>query len=258
MCAESSSSVESCHRSSSPRREVLAEGVEIWLGDCREVLPMIGRVDAVVTDPPYGMKANFDSTRFSGGQSPNITPRNRGGRNDRNVIGDDQPFDPSIWLRYSEVILWGSNHYAALLPIGQTLVWLKKHPNLYGSFLSDAEIGWQNAGHGVFCFHAPDSAGRRRLEYTGSAFGAETAHVTQKPIALMKWCIERVLGSTILDPFMGSGTTGVAAVKLGRKFIGIEIDPGYFDIARRRISEALKQPDFFVERPAPIKQDTFL
>ena len=71
--------------------------------------------------------------------------------------------------------------------------------------------------------------------------------------AIIKWT-----SGIVFDPFMGSGTTGVAAVKLGRKFIGIEIDPGYFDIARRRISEALKQPDFFVERPAPIKQDTFL
>ena len=72
----------------------------------------------------------------------------------------------------------------------------------------------------------------------------------------MKWCLGVVSGAeTILDPFMGSGTTGVAAVKLGRKFIGIEIEPKYFDIACRRISEALKQPDMFIEKPKPAVQE---
>ena len=74
----------------------------------------------------------------------------------------------------------------------------------------------------------------------------------------MKWCIERLKGRTILDPYMGSGTTGVAAVKLGRKFIGIEIEPAYFDIACRRISEALKQPDLFIAPPVKAKQETLL
>ncbi len=83
-------------------------------------------------------------------------------------------------------------------------------------------------------------------------------HPTQKPVEVMKWCLGFVADAkTILDPFMGSGTTGVAAVKLGRKFIGIEIEPKYFDIACRRISEALKQPDMFIERPAPAKQEAF-
>ena len=73
----------------------------------------------------------------------------------------------------------------------------------------------------------------------------------------MRWCVQRIPGETILDPFMGSGTTGVAAVKLGRKFIGIEIEPKYFDIACKRISDALKQPDMFIERPKPVKQEGF-
>ena len=76
------------------------------------------------------------------------------------------------------------------------------------------------------------------------------------PLALMRWCIARlpIDAPTILDPFMGSGTTGVACVKLGRKFIGIEIDPGYFNIACKRIKEAERQPDLFIERPAPPEQ----
>ena len=85
-------------------------------------------------------------------------------------------------------------------------------------------------------------------------------HPTQKPIGVMKWAIEQLPNDvqTILDPFMGSGTTGVAAVKLGRKFIGVEIEPKYFDIACRRISEALKQPDMFIEPSKPAIQTTFL
>jgi len=81
-------------------------------------------------------------------------------------------------------------------------------------------------------------------------------HPTQKPIAVMEWAIKQLdAQGTILDPFMGSGTTGVAAVKLGRQFVGVEIDPGYFDIACRRISDALARPDLFIERPAPAKQE---
>ncbi|WP_424360258.1 DNA methyltransferase [Methylocystis parvus] len=83
-------------------------------------------------------------------------------------------------------------------------------------------------------------------------------HPTQKPIEVMRWCIGHLPedARTILDPFMGSGTTGVAAVKLGRKFTGIEIEPKYFDIACRRIADALARPDLFVEAPKPPKQET--
>ncbi len=234
------------------RKETLAEGVELWFGDCREVLPKLGKVDAVVTDPPYGMNYDTNSKRFSGGK------RKRGeGRDDRYCIDDDEPFDPACWLAFRHVILWGANHYAQRLPRGSTLVWLKRHPKNYGTFLSDAEIGWQNRGHGVYVFHAPDSIGRRQLEYLGDAFGGQTAHPFQKPIALMRWCIERVGDAySILDPFMGSGTTGVAAIQLGRRFIGVEIDEKYFDVAVRRVSEALKQTDFFIEKAKPPKQES--
>ena len=215
----------------------------LYLGDCREILPTLAGVNAVVSDPPYGMGFNTDSRRFTGS---NIK---RGlGREDRIIIGDDEPFDPAPWLAFSEVILWGANHYAQRLPVGSTLVWLKKYQEQYGTFLSDAEIGWQRGGHGVYCLHAPDSPARRRNEFNGQADA--TAHPTQKPLALMSWCIERTSAETILDPFMGSGTTGVAALKLGRKFIGIEIEPRYFDIACKRIAEAWKQPRLFAE-PAP-------
>lgn len=219
----------------------------LYLGDCWNVLlPDSAPVDhscAVVTDPPYGMNYNTDSRRFSGFKTEGLPLRGEG-REDRAIHGDGAKFDPAPWLHFDQVILWGANHYAQKLPLGTTLVWLKRYPKHYGSFLSDAEMAWQKGGHGIYVFNAPDSSARRRLEYTGSIMGAETAHVSQKPIALMEWCLHRVKSDVILDPFMGSGTTGIAALKLGRRFIGIEIDPKYFDIACRRIEEVHRQPSW--------------
>ena len=227
-------------RSLHPRREILADGVEIWLGDCKAVRSEFPRAAAIVADPPYGMRANFDSRRFSGGKSKLINRKKGEGRADRAVPGDDVDFDPSPWLAWPECILWGANHFSQRLPIGQTLVWLKKKPELYGSFLSDAEIGWRKGGCGVFVFNAPDHLSRRLAECKASGLaGRTTAHPTQKPVALMQWCIGRVKAQTILDPFMGSGTTGVAAIQLGRRFIGVEIDPTYYAIARQRLLDAL-------------------
>jgi DNA modification methylase len=220
----------------------------LYLGDCRDLLPTLSGVDAVVTDPPYGARFNTDSRRFSGGGLD--SPRGKG-RADRVIGGDDTDFDPSPWLVFPEVVLWGANFYARSLPVGTTLVWLKKYTELYGSFLSDAEIGWQKGGCGVYGLNAPDSNGRRRKELTGSPFGIETAHPMQKPEALMCWCLQRVRGKTILDPFMGSGTTGVACARLGRRFIGVEIEQRYFDIACRRIEQAQRQPDLF-HAPVPV------
>lgn len=224
------------------RVDLLDGRVTLYRGDCKTILPTLGKVDAVVTDPPYGMAWNTDSTRFTGGQ------HKRGdGRKDWGAIHEDAvDFDPAPWLSYPHVVLWGANHYAARLPVGKTLVWLKKPPELFGTFLSDCEIGWASGGHGVFAHYKQFPPPSRMAENAG-----DVAHPTQKPIALMSWCIQTFTkGETLLDPFMGSGTTGVAAVKLGRKFIGIEIDPRYFDIACRRIEDAARQPDMFVE-PAP-------
>ena len=118
-------------------------------GDCREVLPTLpdASVDCVISDPPYGMRNNCNYTRFTSG------PRGHGKASSRkyeSVIGDDRPFDPAPWLAFRKVILWGANHYAARLPVGTTLVWVKRNDAAFGSFLSDAEVGWQKGGHGVF------------------------------------------------------------------------------------------------------------
>ena len=105
-------------------------------------------------------------------------------------------------------------------------------------------MAWQAGGHGVYVFNAEDSNARRRMEATRAAFGSATAHPTQTPIALMEWCIDRAkldAGSMVLDPYMGSGTTGIAAANRDMGFIGIEREPKYFDIACRRIEDAQRQ-----------------
>ena len=94
----------------------------LYLGDCHEILPGVGTVDAIVSDPPYGMKWDTDSTRFTGGAQKIGKGRSDWG----DVAGDDVTFDPAPWLAYDEVILWGANHYASQLPVGTTLVWVKR------------------------------------------------------------------------------------------------------------------------------------
>lgn len=214
---------------------------ELHLGDCRDVLPTLSGVDAVVTDPPYGMNWNTDSTRFTGGGSPGVD-RER-------IVGDAVPFDPQPILALGiPTVLWGYNHIAQRLPVGKTLIWLKQNPNSYGEFLSDAELGWATGGDGVWAFYRPRSIATAVIEGLG-----KVAHPTQKPVALMEWCLGFVPKvGTILDPYCGSGTTGVACVKLGRRFIGIEIEPKYYEIALRRIEQAYRQRDLFVDAPVPI------
>lgn len=241
------------------RIERLAEGVTLYLGDCREIAPTLPRPAAVISDPPYGMDWDTNTARFSGGASAvkrgknwggqRSMPRHGGGR----IVGDREPFDPSLWLGLTDrAALWGCNHYASRLPVGTTLIWLKRNDDALGSFLSDAELAWVSGGYGVYAFrHARGSIGRA-IEGLG-----EAAHPTQKPVPLMEWCIERAkvpAGGLILDPYMGSGSTGVAAVRLGHPFTGIEIEPRYFDTACRRIAAEIARPR--LPLPEPVTQPT--
>ena len=151
----------------------------------------------------------------------------------------------------AQVILWGGNNYVGLPPTRFWLVWDKRRDTT-ADHHGDCELAWTNLDSVIRC-HRQLWRGIVR-EGEENVVNGDKHHPTQKPLELMKFCA-RMTSGTILDPFMGSGTTGVAAVRLGRAFIGIEIEPKYFDIACRRISEALKQPDMFIEKPKPAKQE---
>ena len=200
----------------------------LYHADCRDVLPI--EADAVITDPPYGMVWNTDSTRFSG-----KTVRGPG-RDRERIHGDDEPFDPSPWLDYPAVVLFGCNHYAQRLPVGTTLVWLKRLDHAFGSFLSDAELAWMKGGHGVYAYRKCFPHAAKTTE------AGDSVHPSQKPVSVMAWCIEKAKvqkGATILDPYMGSGTTGIAAARLGMNFIGIERDAAHYKTACDRIAHEL-------------------
>ena len=205
----------------------------LYLGDCREILPTIGKVDAVVTDPPYGLGDKWQGGGGSKKSSWKFDPSEA-------MAWDGSTVDivPSLVNVATEAVIWGGNYYS-LPPSRCWLLWDKKQNDQWTT--AQAEMAWTNLDRPVrtFRFAQCEQANEGRKE-----------HPTQKPLALMMWCLKWVDGDTILDPFMGSGTTGVACVKLGRKFIGMEIDPRYFDTACRRIEQAQRQPDMFV-RTAP-------
>jgi len=208
------------------KKEVIGD-CELYLGDCRDILPTLGNVDAVVTDPPYGI--GISSNPF----------RQKYEKKDWDDFTPDLSFLPSD----SATIIWGGNYFD-LPPTQGFLIWDKVQPADFSS--AQVEYAWTNQSKPAKLF-------RRHV------VSFEKHHPTTKPLELMRWCIEW-LGNhkLIADPFMGSGTTGVACVKLGRKFIGIELEPKYFDIACKRIEEAYKQPDFFVEPPTKPKQESML
>jgi site-specific DNA-methyltransferase (adenine-specific) len=219
------------------RKETIAEGVTLYLGDCREILPTLGRVDAVVTDPPYGI-----ARTWKGGKGHGWGKARQEGdlRNEWDAAAPDVDLLNALIDRAKEVVFWGGNYFD--LPTSRGwLVWNKPER---GFSLAEAELAWTNIDTVIRVFDGVRSDPGRE-------------HPTQKPVSVMGWCIERLKGRTILDPFMGSGTTGVAAVNLGRQFVGIEIEPAYFDMACRRIETALKQPDIFIEKPKPAKQEAF-
>ena len=212
---------------------------KLYCGDCREVIPELEPVDLVLTDPPYGIALNTDNSRFSGGTKGNIAKRGNGpgtGGGDR-IINDGKPFDPSFLIAYGKhQVIWGWNNFPDLLPRGTCLVWLKRYDDAFGSFLSDAETAWMSKGHGVYC----------KRDLSNNAIANQRLHPTQKPISLMQWCLSFFKDAqTILDPFLGSGTTAVACERLNRRWIGIEISEKYCQIAADRIERETQQLRMF-------------
>jgi DNA modification methylase len=215
------------------RKEVIGE-CTLYLGDCREVLPLLPQFDAVVTDPPYGINADAEAAKNVGKWGWKFY-----GDTSWDIDRPDRALFDMILAKAPESVVWGGNYFTDYLPPRMRwLVWDKGQRDFS---LADVEMAWtsQNKASRAFTF----SRGKAVLD------GKE--HPTQKPIEVMRWCLGFVEGRHVLDPFMGSGTTGVACAKNGRRFTGIEREETYFDIACRRIEEAYKQPDMFVQAPQP-------
>lgn len=208
----------------------------LYQGDCLDVMPALGRVDAAVTDPPYGIGRD-GQRRKNGGN---------GGRKAYDFKGwdDARPADEvfNLILSCSEnLVIWGGNYFADLLPPSSGWLVRDKGQRI-------------NQSDGELAYTSRDCA-LRIVDQNRVALLIEGAqHPTQKPIEIMRRSILQFPNAeTILDPFMGSGTTGVACVNLGRKFIGIEQDPDYFDTCVKRITDAHRQADLFVAKPQTIQ-----
>jgi len=203
------------------RKEVIGD-CALYLGDCLEILPTLEKVDAVITDPPYGI----------GAAKINAHSSIRDNDEWQRTNWDDSvtPDLPSILSVADIRAVWGGNYYGLPASSGW-LVWRKPEAET-GFSLADVELCWTNLDFSARCKTLPRRDGN--------------LHPTQKPVAVMTWTIERCGNpNSILDPFMGSGTTGVACANLGRKFIGIEIESKYFDIACERITNAYRQQKLF-------------
>ena len=219
-------------------KPVIIGDCQLYLGDCRDILPTLPKVDCVLTDPPYGIGAYKNGTMGGG------------------VLAKQSTYYPTDWDSAppsnelldlavgagDTAIVWGGNYFI-VSPSSCWLVWDKENG---ANNFADCELAWTNM---------PKAVRRIKWKWQGMLQQdmknkEERVHPTQKPIPVMRWCIEQAGNpQTILDPFMGSGTTGVAAVQMGRSFIGIEREEKYFSIACKRIEQAYAQGDFFVAPP---------
>jgi DNA modification methylase len=226
----------------------------LYLGDCREILPTLGKLDAVVTDPPYGLGEG----RGKGSRTP-VQGKSRLGTacatpDWGDDSWDDEPLAPELFAAIRSAgrwaIIYGGNYYDCP-PARCWLVWDKLNG---ASDFADCELAWTNL---------PKAVRRIRYMWNGMlrANGEPRGdHPTQKPVGVMRWTLQQLPPgvATVLDPLMGSGTTGVAAVQLGLSFVGIEQRERYFDAACRRIEEAYRQPRLFDEPPPKPVQGSLL
>jgi len=228
----------------------------LYLGDCLEVLPSLGKVDAVVTDPPYGIPVGAAFVR--------------GGINRiHDGSGSFNEGDTWSWLKSHDWLSAGANiavfhrREDCIPTIGGIRWWhkfylIKSNPppsvrRVFQSGVEECSIGnkegkrvWNGKGVTRNYIVCPVSDTERR----------DIDHDSIKPTAAIRVLVSVLTdrGTTVLDPFMGSGTTGVACANLGRRFIGIEIEPKYFDIACKRIEDAYKQPRLFEDEPIRLEQ----
>ena len=214
---------------------------ELWLGDCLEIFSCLGVMDALVTDPPYGIGESNERALSRGKLA---APKDYGAFDwDKKRVTDR---DLAL-LRGTcgHQIIFGGNYYE-LPPTSCWLIWDKQNGD---NDFADCELAWTNLKQAV-----------RRVYWRWNGMirkgGEERFHPTQKPVGVMEWCLAQLPAdiATVFDPFMGSGTTGVACVKRGLRFVGVEREPTYFAIACKRIEDAYRQGDMFREPPPKPEQ----
>jgi site-specific DNA-methyltransferase (adenine-specific) len=259
------------------RKEVVIGDCRLILGDCLSVLPLVGPVDHVISDPPFEVEAHTLRRRINRGKS-------RGGPSDvvseeplsfgalteaqRNGVASWAASNCGGWFlafcQAEAVSIWRDSLNSSGASYKRSMIWVKPdgmpqysgdrpgmgYESIVAAWCGRGRSVWNGGGrHGVFVCNRND------------ADGGKAPHPTTKPRRLMRDLVELFTnqGETVLDPFMGSATTGIACVKLGRSFVGIELDPGYFDIACERIRKAYAQPDMFIAPRAPEpKQEAML
>lgn len=221
------------------KKEVTIGDCRLILGDCLEVMPLLGWYDSVVTDPPYGMAFRSNHRLFA----------------HKKIMNDQSakclvwacslpgPHSKYVWMRWDNL---------PDVPKPKSLITWVKNNHSMGDL--EGEHGRQTE---VCAFYRGQYHKWPKTRPTDVIFAPRTGnefHPTEKPVQLM-WTVVSWTAGIVLDPFMGSGTTLVACAKLGRKGIGIEIDPDYFEIACERVRKAYEQPDMFIERPPEAKQE---
>lgn len=219
------------------KRKVEIGDATLYEGDCLEILPTLGKVDAVVTDPPYGL---------AGSQTE---------KNTYLTFSDD----PDEVHKIVSSVVESKIYDRLVMTPGQKMMFRYREPDSIGAIYYPAGTGscsWGFVGWQPIFYYGKDpflqdGKGRAFNSFSSTESAEKNGHPCPKPIGQWLKVVRRVTreGETVLDPFMGSGTTGVACAKLGRKFIGIELEPKYFDIACERIQKAYDQPDLFIEPP---------
>jgi site-specific DNA-methyltransferase (adenine-specific) len=252
------------------RKETIGD-CTLYLGDCFEVMPILDKVDHIITDPPYEQSLHDSKNsasapvRLDGG--PALQGLNFNGIDHirQSIVDISYPACDGWFIAFCTiegVARWADVINPSPMKYKRACLWIKPD--------STPQLNGQCPAQGAECFvtawcgkgHSKWNAGGKRGVYTHLTNSRERhgVHPTEKPIKLMSEILKDFTNQneTIHDPFMGSGTTGVACAKMGRKFIGTELDENYFDIACKRIEEAYKQPDLFIEPQKKIEQDTFV
>ena len=222
------------------RVERLSKGVTLYLADCRDLLYQLGDATVLVTDPPYGINYHVNARSWQNIGLDAVKPFKMAARDP--IAGDTEPFDPENLLGFKKIAIFGANHMAGLPPLGRWIVWDKRRDSTPDSH-SDCELIWTNIP-GADRIHRQKWRGIVREGEENTTNGPKL-HSNQKPVALLSFVFAQIgvdPQDTVLDPYMGSGSTGVVAIRWKVPFLGVEIDPQHFEVALRRLEAELAKP----------------